>query len=131
MIPQFEEICREAMRIDELGDDIDGEDVYNISELTIDVCCNHDVVAIIRKALPEIQRHMVRSATDEEDRRHSIQLEDTIGMVISNFLIAAARIQHAARETRCDDDARSPRRSRKKGSQKLNISQQSTHTAAA
>jgi hypothetical protein len=121
MIPQLEEICRLAMRIDELGDRIDGEDVYNISEPTIDVCCNHDVVAIIHKALPEIQYHMVRSATDEEDKWNSRQLDDKIGMLISNFLIAAARIQHV----------RSPRRSRKKDSQKLNISQQSTHTAAA
>jgi hypothetical protein len=121
MIPEFEEICREAMRIDELGDSIDGEDTCNISELTIDVCCNADVAAIIRKALPKIQYHMVRSATDEEDKWNSYQLEDTIGGVIANFLIAAARIQHV----------RSPRSRRKQGSQNLNISHQSTHTAAA
>jgi hypothetical protein len=104
MIPQFEEICREAMRVDKLGDNLDGTIRGDVSEATIDVCCNDDVVTLIRKALPDIENLVVMKATDEEDGWHAALLEDAIGTLISNFLIAAARIYPAQRET-CRDDA--------------------------
>jgi hypothetical protein len=104
MIPQLEEICREAMRVDQLGDNLDGTIGGDVSEATVDVCCNAEVVTLIRKTLPEIEKLIVYKATDDEDGWHAALLEDAIGTLISNFLIAAARIYPAQRETRRDDN---------------------------
>jgi hypothetical protein len=103
MIPQLEEICREAMRVDQLGNDLDGTIFGDVSEATIDVCDNDEVVTLIRKALPDIEKLVVMKATDE-DGSDSSDIEDAIGTLISNFLIAAARIYPAQRETRRDDN---------------------------
>jgi hypothetical protein len=116
-IPQLEEICREAVRIEELGDDPEG----TISEAASDVSFNDDVITLMRKAIPEIERLVVLKATDEEDGWYSSLLEDQIGALISKFLIASARIQKVTRKTRC---ARSPRQTRKQNSQTLNLPQQ-------
>jgi hypothetical protein len=100
MIPQLEEICREAMRVDKLGDDLDGTiGGGDVSEATTDVCRNDDVVTLIRKTLPEIEHLVVMKATDDDGWDSSL-LEDAIGTLVSNFLIAAARIYSAPRETR-------------------------------
>jgi hypothetical protein len=104
MIPQLEEICREAMRVDQLGDNLDGTICGDVSEATIDVCDNDEVITLIRKALPDIENLVVMKATDEEDGWNAAILEDAIGTLISNFLIAAARIYPAPRETRRDDN---------------------------
>ena len=104
MIPKLEEICREAMRVDQLGDDLDGTILGDVSEATIDVCDNAEVVTLIRKALPNIEKLVVMKATDE-DGSDSSDIEDAIGTLISNFLIAAARIYPAPQETRREDNA--------------------------
>jgi hypothetical protein len=102
MVPQLEEICREAMRVGKLGNNLDGTIGGDVSEATIDVCRNNEVVSLIRKTLPEIENFVVMKATDE-DGSDSSDIEDAIGTLISNFLIAAARIYRAQRETRRDD----------------------------
>jgi hypothetical protein len=119
-IPHLEEICREAVRIGELGDQIDGEHVSNISEGYLAVCENDDVIAMIRKALPEIESLVILKATDE-DESDSLDLEDKLALIISTFLIASARIQ---RVPRGNAGARRPRQSRKQDPQTLSIPQQ-------